>query len=132
MTRMTSAVVNGRERFFNFSMDVMFDVQDEYGNSALCLEKLLSEGRESFETVVWLGIRMQKDAERLRRAAGEEKEPYLTEKDFSTTMYPGEFVNIKEALTEAMTLGWKRELADSEDVDEGLEELNAKKKKAGA
>lgn len=133
MDRMTKAVVGGKARYFNFSVAVMFDVVDRYGTTPKMIEAMQGESRAVFEEIAWAAMRMQEDAELIRRDMGYEPVPMLKKKDFSTRMSPAEFVAIREAVTGAIVNGYKREHDDEEEeVDVFLEEIEAKKGKAGA
>lgn len=131
MDRMTTAMIGGKNRHFNFSISVLFDVVDKYGSTGAMLDALRSEGRESFQAVVWTAVKMQNDAECIRRDRGFDAEPMMEEKDFYERMSPAEFLVLKRAVSDAITNGFKMETDEDREVDMILEEIEAKKEPAG-
>lgn len=126
--RTVTAEINGQERLLNYSIDVMFEMGERYGNIPKALEVITQDDKEGFEAVRWFAVRMANDGELLRREEGLEKLPMLTEKDISSRIHPMEFLALREAVIKAITLGYRRDIKPkNEEVDLGLVELNSKK-----
>lgn len=132
MDRLVEVVIRGETRYLNYSIEVMFRVIEKYGSAQKMLEALLTPGVEAFETVRWLAALMANDGELCRREAGFEKNPMLSVKDISPRMKPWEYERLHKAVSEAVSLGYQREVEDDDtEIDLGLEELNKKKETAG-
>ncbi len=126
--RTVAAEINGQERLLNYSIDVMFEMGERYGNIPKALEVITQDDKEGFEAVRWFAVRMANDGELLRREEGLEKLPLLTDKDISSRIHPMEFLALREAVIKAITLGYRRDIKPkNEEVDLGLAELNSKK-----
>jgi hypothetical protein len=132
MDRLVHVTIAGKPRTLNFSIEVMFDMTDKFGSIQEALTKLGKNDREGFETLRWFAIRMANDGELVRREAGYDHEPLLEEKDVTARMKPVDYEELKSAVVEAISMGYKREIEDKDvDVDLGLAELNQKKTRGG-
>ena len=132
MDRMVKADIAGEERLLNFSIAVMFDMDDRYGDLNGALTALSDPGKKGFEAVRWFVVKMANDAELYRREQGYAPVPLLEEKDISIRMTPLAYTEMKNAVIEAITAGYQKETSPSGEIDLGLEEIEAKKEKAGA
>ena len=133
MDKMIYANIKGEKRPLNYSIAVMFEVLERYGNINAALNIIAADGPESFEAVRWLAVCMANDAELCRREEGYDAEPMLKEEELTLRMRPTDFNELRDAVVEAITLGYTREIVYEEaEVDLGLAELNAKKETAGA
>lgn len=132
MDRMITARIGGVNRPLNYSVEVMFDMAEKYGNIQEALEIIQKDDRESFEAVQWFAIKMANDGELCRREAGHTPLPMVTEKDISVRLSPFAFEELRAAVVDAIGAGYRREVdGDEAERDIGLEELNAKKIEAG-
>lgn len=131
MDHMVLATINGEDRWLNFSVAVMFDMNDRYGNLEKALNALEGNGKDGFEAVRWFAIQMANDAELCRRDQGYDPHPMLSEADISIRMQPLAYAMLKSAIVEAITQGFQRETSTKGEIDLGLEELRAKKAEAG-
>ena len=133
MDRMVSVVVNGIERHLNYSIEVMFEMAEKYGSISAALDIISGEDSKAFETVRWFFVKMANDGELCRREVGYDPAPLLKESDVSLRMSPIDFALLKEAVVNAIENGYRRETDDgeSQEIDLGLEELRAKKARAG-
>ncbi len=131
MNRTVSAVINGKEKTLNYSMEVMFGAIEKFGGASKALEAVQDPGKEGFEAVKWFAVQLANDGELLRREQGCEPEELLKEKDVSPRMHPLEYSELREAVLEAITLGYRRDVESHEEIDLGLAELNEKKTKPG-
>lgn len=135
MDRMTKAVIGGYVRPLNYSVSVMFDMMDKYGNIQKALDVLQSDTRDSFDAVQWFAVKMANDAELYFREAGYDSLPFVTDKDIPKTMAPIDYADLRSAVVDAIAAGYQREVkgeGENEEVDLGLAELRAKKAMAGA
>lgn len=132
MDRMIETTISGVRRYLCYSIAVMFDMADKYGDISKALEIIQDNSREAFEAVQWFAMRMANEGELCRRDEGYYPQPMVTETEVSMRMAPSEFATLREAVVDAISVGYRREVEDStEEKDLGLEELNAKKTKAG-
>lgn len=133
MDRMTTAEINGVKRYLNYSVAVMFDMVDKFGNIRAALDVIGEENKESFEAVRWFAVKMVNDAELCRREAGYDPQPMLSEDEISLHMSPLDYALLKAAVVDAISSGYVQETTSSgkKEIDLGLEELRAKKAEAG-
>ena len=133
MDRMITTPINGVDRELNYSIEVMFNMADRFGNIQKALDIIEQDGLAGFEAVRWFAIQMANDAELCRRDAGYEPRPMLTENVITPRIKPLDYEILKENVVNAIVLGYRRDLpeAQDEEVDLGLAELRAKKATAG-
>jgi len=132
MDKLVPVVINGDAHYLNYSIEVMFDVNDKYGGIREALELMSGDKRESFEVVRWFLVHMANDGELCRRMHGYDNGPMLEEKDVSLRISPLEYATLKSAVVDAINRGYLRETADpNQEVDLGLEEIRSKKTEAG-
>ena len=133
MDRMISTAINGERHELNYSIEVMFNMADKFGNIQAALEIIEKDGWEGFEAVRWFAVQMANDAELCRREAGYEPRSMLTEDTITPRIKPLDYEILKGDVVNAIALGYQRDLpeAQDEEVDLGLAELQAKKVQAG-
>lgn len=133
MDKMVTAVIKGKERMLNYSVEVMFNMVEKFGEINRALDIIGSDGKDSFYAVQWFAVQLVNDAELCRRGEGYDKLPMISEDDISPRMRPVDFSELRDAVVEAITLGYQREIepGEEEEVDLGLAELNEKKARAG-
>ena len=132
MDKMVTAVIAGTERQLNYSIEVMFDTAEKFGDVKSALELVSEDSADGFEAVKWLAIRMANDAELCRRDAGYDPQPMLHDSDITRRIRPIDLEDLRSAVVDAIRLGYQREVVnENEEQDLGLEELQAKKAKAG-
>ena len=132
MDNMVTAVINGEERPLNYSVEIMFKVNEKFGGVKDALNAVESETREGAESVFWLLAELVNDGELCRREKGLEPMKMIRAEDFSLRMHPLEYIRLKDTVIQAIGAGYKRETDSNEEVDLGLAELNEKKAPAGA
>jgi hypothetical protein len=89
------------------------------------------DGKEAFEVLRVLATAMVNDAELCRRAEGYPQGEMISEDMISVRMSPAVYLALKLAVSQAVNLGYKQELADENaELDLGLLELR-KKEEAG-
>lgn len=132
MDRVVNVRIKDTLYTLNYSVAVMFDTADKYGDIQKALDALAQDGRDGFDTLRWFLLKLSEDGELARREEGYEPSPFLKEADISPRMKPLEYEELKGAVVAAVTMGYQREVqADDEEIDVGLQELNEKKTKAG-
>lgn len=132
MDNMIIAVINGEERPLNYSVEIMFKVNEKYGGVNAALDAIEAESVEAAANVCWLAIELANDGELCRRIAGHTPRKMLGDKDVSLRMSPMEYIDLKEKVIQAIHAGYRRETASEKEVDLGLAELNEKKARVGA
>lgn len=132
MDNMITAVINGEERPLNYSIEIMFKVNEKYGGVNQALNALEGDTPESVQAVRWFAVELANDGELCRREAGQDHRKMLTLEDISMRMKPLDYMLLKNAVVNAIVAGYRREVDSGEDVDLGLAELNEKKAQAGA
>ena len=63
MDKMVTAVIAGTERQLNYSIEVMFDTAEKFGDIKSALDIVSEDSADGFEAVKWFAIRMANDAE---------------------------------------------------------------------
>lgn len=132
MDNMVIAVINGEERPLNYSVEIMFKVNEKFGGVNQALTAIEGDTMEGLQSVRWLAAEMANDGELCRREAGCDPRKMLTIDDISMRMTPLDYAILKGAVVNAIVAGYRREVDNGEDVDLGLAELNEKKAPAGA
>jgi len=130
MDRTITAKIADEERPLNYSVEVMFDMSEKFGDIKAALDTLEQNNKAGFEALRWFAIRMANDGELCRRECGYDPLPMLKESDISLRMSPLDYGILKAAVVDAIVLGYRRE-CEGEEVDVGLQELESKKAKAG-
>lgn len=121
--------VNGAEYHLVYDGEAMFWARDEYGSAKLLLEKIQPDTREAFEAACAAGAYLAERGELIRRRLGYTPQGIPQADDFLLLVRPFEIVDLKNAVINAISLGYNREVqaAGGDEIDEGLEELNQKK-----
>lgn len=121
--------VSGVSYFLVMDGEAMFQIRDEYGGTKLLLEQIEPDTREAFDAACAAAAILAERGELIRRRLGYEPGTIPEKEDFALFVRPFEVVDLKNAVIRAITLGYGREVtaAESEEYDEGLEELNQKK-----
>lgn len=132
MDNMITAVINGEERPLNYSIEIMFKVNEKFGGVNQALSAIEGDTLESVQNVRWFAVELANDGELCRREAGSDHRKMLTIDDISMRMTPLEYVTLKKSVVNAIVAGYRREVDSSEEVDLGLAELHEKKAPVGA
>ena len=131
MDNMVTAFVNGHERPLNYSVEVMFKVNDKFGGVKNVLAAVEGETRESAESMFWLLAELVNDGELCRRAAGMTPAEMISIESISPRMKPFDYAVLKGQVISAVNAGYRKETESAEEVDLGLAELLEKKAPAG-
>jgi len=119
----------GRERYLCFTVEAMFQVQEQFGGSGELLDTLKAGGREGFSAACRAAAILAEQGELARRALGYDPEPIVDAGTIASAMSPSEVAALMLAIPAAISLGFGREVeAENDEVDLGLAELNAQKK----
>lgn len=132
MDHMITAIINGEERPLNYSVEIMFKVNEKFGGVNQALDALERETTKGLKDLCWLAVELANDGELCRREKGLDPKTFLTMKDFSPRMSPLTYILLKSNVISAIRAGYKRETENEEEIDLGLAELNEKKAPAGA
>lgn len=132
MDHMITAIIDGKERPLNYSVEIMFKVNEKFGGVNQALDVINSETKEGLDSLRWLAIELANDGELCRREKGLDHLPFLTPKDLSARMSPISYILLRGRVMDAIRAGYKRETENEDEIDLGLAELNEKKAPAGA
>lgn len=128
MDRMIKTEFAGRDIYLNYSMAVMFEVIEKYGDVKKALTLIGQDTREGFIVTRHLGLLMAQDAELVCRSLGYDPQPFLSEAYICEHISPYDFSVFRDAVVRAVSAGYNRETKEeAEDVDVGLQQLNQKK-----
>lgn len=121
--------LNGREYRLLYTADAYFDINEAMGDDFM--DKLVSAGRESYETALGCFIILQREGELARRYMGYDAEDIVTEGELRRTILPGDIIGIKNAVLEAIYSGLKIERTKEDGpIDAGLAEYEKKTQSA--
>ena len=129
--RSVTVKIAEKELLLHYSVDVMFDVNEEFGSLDAALDLLREPGRKGFETLLWFTRRLAREGELLRRGRGEAAGGMPPETELSLRMQPLEAMELSAAVSDAIAMGYRREVPGRDEVDLGLAELR-KNGEAGA
>lgn len=119
----------GREQYLAFTVEAMFQIQDEFGGTSELVNIMQGGGRDSCSAACRAAAILSEQGELARRALGYDHAPMVDAADISATLSPKEAADLKLAVSAAISLGFGRELTDEDDeVDLGLAELNEQEK----
>ena len=119
----------GRTRYLTFTVEAMFQIQEQFGGPSELIEAVKDNTREGFAAACQAAAILAEQGELVRRGLGYDPEPITDAETIAATMAPSEIAAIKVAIPAALTLGYGREIkADVDEVDLGLAELNEQKK----
>lgn len=119
----------GRERYLTFTVEAMFQIQEQFGGPTELIEAVQDGGRCGFAAACKAAAILAEQGELARRSLGYDPEPIADEAAIAASLSPGEIAALKLAIPAAMSLGFGREVEPEDDeVDLGLAELNAQKK----
>lgn len=134
MDRMKEVTLGRKKALLCYSISALFDVAERYGTVQRALELLQGSGEDALEAVQWFALRLSREGTDCARLMGETVPDTLTTKDVNQFLSPYEFSKLREAVVEAIGLGYQRDIPEPEgqERDLGLEELTEKKERAGA
>lgn len=121
--------VEGTTYYLVLDGEAMFQIRDTFGGTKLLLEQLEQDTREGFDAACTAAAIMAEQGELIRRKLGYAPGEIPSAETFRLLVPTYEIVDLKNAVIKAVTLGYGREVkgAESDEYDEGLEELRQKK-----
>ncbi len=119
----------GRVRYLSFTVEAMFQVEEQFGGAQHLADQMADTGRGGFDAACRAAAIFAEQGELARRALGYDPEPMPDAAAIAAGMTPRELADLKLAIPAAMSLGFGREVEpENEEIDLGLTELNAQKK----
>lgn len=124
--RMVECMLVGKKAHLAYTVGAMFDINDILGERDL-FEVLKQNTKESYGDFCAILAVMAEAGEKCRRAAGLERAYILTKEQLIAGMAPGEYLEARQKILDAIMLGLKREIVrEEEEIDLGLAELEKK------
>lgn len=128
MDRIIQTKFGDRDVYLNYSIEVMFEVIEKYGDVKQALTLIGKDNKEGFAVTRHIGLMMARDGELCRRAAGLDPEHIIGTAEICEHISPYDYALFRDAVVEAIVAGYNRESKDEAgDVDVGLQQLNQKK-----
>lgn len=128
MDRIVQTKFGDQDVYLNYSIEVMFEVIEKYGDVKQALTLIGQDNKEGFAVTRHIGLMMARDGELCRRAAGHDPQPIIGVAEICERISPYDYAQFRDAVVEAIVAGYNREnKEDASDVDVGLQQLNQKK-----
>lgn len=119
----------GRVRYLSFTVEAMFQIQEQFGGPTGLVEAVQNNGRDGFTAACKAAAILAEQGELARRSLGYDPEPTLGADSIAASLSPADITALKLAIPAAMSLGFGREVEpENDEIDLGLAELNAQKK----
>ena len=123
--------LNGHTFYLCLNGQALFDAYDKFGYKEFITKSIEGASKKSFENACWLLSKLAEQGELVRRWQGLERGPIVPVEYFQTHLRPLDVAGAKDAIREAISLGFSREEQREKLVrDLGLEELQKKTAKA--
>ena len=123
--------LDGHKFYLCLNGQALFDAYDNFGYEDFITKHIEGQSKASFENTCWLLCKLAEQGELVRRWQGLERGPIVPVEYFRAHLRPLEVAGAKDAIREAITLGFSREEERERLVrDLGLEELQKKTAKA--
>ena len=123
--------LNGHTFYLCLNGQALFDAYDKFGYEEFITKSIEGTSKKSFENACWLLSKLVEQGELVRRWQGLERGPIVPVEYFRTHLRPLDVAGAKDAIREAISLGFSREEEREKLVrDLGLEELQKKTAKA--
>lgn len=122
----------GRERYLCFTVEAMFRIEEEFGGTRNLIEVIADNSREGLSALCAAAAILAEQGELARRQMGYESEPMMDAAAVSASIiHPADLARLRVAVTNAITLGYGREVEpENDEVDLGLAELDEQKKQS--
>ena len=128
MERQVKVKINGKEYHFLYSISVMFDATEKFGNIQGVFDAIGNESKkQNAESVIWLALKMAEAGELARRYAGHVDLSIPTEREFNLNLSPVDYEMMRLAVVKAMEAGYMRSVENNEEIDLTLLEIEEKK-----
>lgn len=119
----------GRERYLAFTVEAMFQVQEQFGGSSELLEAMGGSGRDGVSAICKAAAILTEQGELVRRSLGYDPEPMVDAEALMVTMTPADVIALRMAIPAALSLGYGREVEpENDEVDLYMAELSEQKK----
>lgn len=119
----------GRECHLAFTVEAMFQIEEQFGGASELLETMEKSGREGVSAACRAAAILAEQGELARRSLGYDHQPMTDAGAIASTLAPSGASELTMAVVAAVSLGFGREVEPEDDeVDLGLAELNAQKK----
>jgi hypothetical protein len=125
MERCVKLQIRGFEYSLVYTAGVMFDAMERFPDGKI-IDAIHAKGKEGAKNILWLASAMSAAGEAIRRDDGYEKGSTLKPEFWLIRLSPYEYAELKTAVVNAITQGYKRDVDDEEEVDIGLAELQKK------
>ena len=123
--------LDGHTFYLCLNGQALFDAYDKFGYEEFITKHIEGQSKASFENTCWLLAKLAEQGELVRRWQGLERGPIVPPEYFKTHLRPLDVAGAKDAIREALSLGFSREEEREKRVrDLGLEELQKKTAKA--
>ena len=123
--------LDGHTFYLCLNGQALFDAYDKFGYEEFITKHIEGQSKASFENTCWLLCKLAEQGELVRRWQGLERGPIAPPEYFRAHLRPLDVAGAKDAIREAITLGFSREEEREKRVrDLGLEELQKKTAKA--
>lgn len=107
----------------------LFDIYDKYGTKGFITDPMKGNTRKAFAATCWFFAKLAEQGELVRRHQGYDKQPIQLPEYFQTFFTPADVLTARQAVSQAVQLGFARDVEDQdEEVDLGLQELEKKTK----
>lgn len=122
--------LGGKVHYLAFSGEALFSIQDTFGSAEALLTEIEPNTKESFSRMCEAVAILAECGELARRDLNYTPERIFTAEEFRRLAMPGDIISMKQAIPQAITLGFGREIkpeAENEEIDLTLAELGQKK-----
>lgn len=119
----------GRVRHLCFTVEAMFQIQEQFGGAAELVTAMQDGGRDGFSATCRAAAILAEQGELARRSLGYDPEPIADAEAIAAGLDPASAMALKLVIPAAISLGYGREVEpENDEVDLVLAELNAQKK----
>lgn len=119
----------GRTRYLAFTVEAMFQLEEQFGGTQGLVDAVQDGGRDGFAAACRVAAILAEQGELARRSLGYDPEPIVSADEIMASMSPSGLIELKLAIPAAISLGYGREVEpENNEVDLILAELNAQKK----
>ena len=120
--------LGGKLHYLAFNGEAMFTIKENFGSAEALLDTIGLETKEAFHSLCEAVALLAEQGELARRDLNYTPERIYTAAEFRTLAAPSDIINMKQAIPQAITLGFGREVeVEAGDVDLTLAELDQKK-----
>lgn len=119
--------LNGKVFPLFWNAAALFAAWDRFGDKGDMMDHFTGNTEESWNSTVWMIVKLAQQGEAWRRYSGEDPQPMLTVEEVQRTACPMDVIRMRAAIREAYFKAFERETAsEEEEIDLGLLELQKK------